>query len=95
MVVVVGWLVLIFCFVFVFGCFNVEGSRPEWCISGMIYSRDAPFWSGTLVIFHYCCLSLYVCVCFLFMVWVLFALLLFFMVIIVVAVAITLFIFWP
>ena len=25
-----------------------EGSRPEWCISSMIYSGDAPFWSGTL-----------------------------------------------
>ena len=22
-----------------------EGSRPEWCISSMIYSRDTPFWS--------------------------------------------------
>ena len=27
---------------------NIEGSRPEWCISSMIYSRDTPFWSGTL-----------------------------------------------
>ena len=26
----------------------IEGSRPEWCISSMIYSRDTPFWSGTL-----------------------------------------------
>ena len=25
-----------------------EGSRPEWRISSMIYSRDTPFWSGTL-----------------------------------------------
>ena len=25
-----------------------EGSRPEWCISSMLYSRDTPFWSGTL-----------------------------------------------
>ena len=25
-----------------------EGSRPQWCISSMIYSTDAPFWSGTL-----------------------------------------------
>ena len=25
-----------------------EGSRPEWCISSMIYSRDTPFWPGTL-----------------------------------------------
>ena len=27
---------------------HFEGSRPEWCISSMIYSRDTPFWSGTL-----------------------------------------------
>ena len=27
----------------------VEGSQPEWCISSMIYSRDTPFWSETLV----------------------------------------------
>ena len=26
-----------------------EGSRPEWCISSVIYSRDTPFWYGTLV----------------------------------------------
>ena len=25
-----------------------NGSQPEWCISSMIYSRDTPFWSGTL-----------------------------------------------
>ena len=25
-----------------------EGSRPEWCFSSMIYSRDTPFWSETL-----------------------------------------------
>ena len=25
-----------------------EGSQPEWSISSMIYSRDTPFWSGTL-----------------------------------------------
>ena len=30
-----------------------EGSRPEWCISSMIYSRDTPFWSGTLDLFLY------------------------------------------
>ena len=24
---------------------HIEGSRPEWCISSMIYSRDTPFWS--------------------------------------------------
>ena len=22
------------------------GSRQEWCVSSMIYSRDTPFWSG-------------------------------------------------
>ena len=27
---------------------NIEGSRPEWCISSMMYSRDTPFWSKTL-----------------------------------------------
>ena len=27
---------------------HIEGSRPKWCISSMIYSRDTPFWSGTL-----------------------------------------------
>ena len=27
---------------------NFKGSRPEWCISSMIYSRDIPFWSETL-----------------------------------------------
>ena len=26
----------------------IEGSRPEWCISNMIYSRDTPFWLETL-----------------------------------------------
>ena len=26
----------------------IEGPRPEWDISSMIYSRDTPFWSGTL-----------------------------------------------
>ena len=25
-----------------------EDSGPEWCISSMLYSRDIPFWSGTL-----------------------------------------------
>ena len=25
-----------------------RGSRPEWCISSMIYCRDTPFWSETL-----------------------------------------------
>ena len=28
--------------------YNFEGSQPEWCISSMIYSRDTPFWPGTL-----------------------------------------------
>ena len=28
--------------------FHIEGSRPEWCISSMIYSRDTPFCSETL-----------------------------------------------
>ena len=27
---------------------NIEGSRLEWCISGMIYSGYTPFWSETL-----------------------------------------------
>ena len=27
---------------------HIEGSRPEWCISNMIYSRDRPFWLETL-----------------------------------------------
>ena len=27
---------------------NIEGFRSEWCISSMIYSRDTPFWLGTL-----------------------------------------------
>ena len=31
----------------------VEGSRPEWCISSMIYSGDTPFWSETLDV--HCC----------------------------------------
>ena len=30
---------------------TLEGSRPEWCISGMIYSRDTPFWSETFDIY--------------------------------------------
>ena len=32
----------------IFSGYNIEGSQPEWCISSMIYSRDTPFWSGTL-----------------------------------------------
>ena len=31
----------------------IECSRPEWCVSSMIYSRDTPFWLETLDI----CLS--------------------------------------
>ena len=34
-------------------CKHIEGSRPEWCISNMIYSRDIPFWYGTLHIVSY------------------------------------------
>ena len=33
------------------GRVQIEGSQPEWCISSMIYSRDAPFWSGALKIY--------------------------------------------
>ena len=32
-------------------CFSnehTEGSRPEWCISSKMYSRDTPFWLETL-----------------------------------------------
>ena len=28
---------------------DIESSRPEWCISSMIYSRDTRFWSETIV----------------------------------------------
>ena len=34
-----GWRIIVL---------DIEGSRPEWCISSMIYSRDTPFWWGTL-----------------------------------------------
>ena len=27
---------------------QTEGSEPEWLISSFLYSRDIPFWSGTL-----------------------------------------------
>ena len=40
-----------------------EGSRPEWCISSMIYSRDVPFWSGTLNFFFLFSFSLAVVTC--------------------------------
>ena len=26
----------------------IKGSRPEWCISSLIYSKDTPFWLETL-----------------------------------------------
>ena len=37
-------------FILVLGALRIyiEGSRPEWCISSMIYSGDTPFWSETL-----------------------------------------------
>ena len=31
-----------------FGFEKFEGSRPEWCISSMMYSKNIPFWSETL-----------------------------------------------
>ena len=44
--VVIQTTLVLFCF------FNLsdhfEGSRPERCISSMIYSGDAPLWSETL-----------------------------------------------
>ena len=40
---------------------HFEGFRPEWCISSMIYSRDTPFWSGTLNLF--CCMHSKVTFC--------------------------------
>ena len=30
------------------GTLNIEGSRPEWCISTIYHAWDTPFWSGTL-----------------------------------------------
>ena len=41
----------VFVCVCVFEAVDIEGSRPEWCISSMIYSRDVPFWSETLDMF--------------------------------------------
>ena len=37
---------------------NIEGFRPEWCISTIYQARDTPFWLGTLDIQHWavCCL---------------------------------------
>ena len=29
---------------------KIEGSRPEWCISSMVYSGNTPFWLETLEI---------------------------------------------
>ena len=44
------------------GFYNyIEGSRPEWCISGMIYSRNTPFWSGILDMYFCIVLILFVC----------------------------------
>ena len=40
-----------------FSQLHFEGSRPEWCISSMRYSRDTPFWSETLFcwsVAYYC-----------------------------------------
>ena len=34
------------------GGMKFEGSRPAWCISSKIYSRDTPFWSGTLEVWE-------------------------------------------
>ena len=33
---------------------HIEGSRPDWCISRMIYSGDTPFWPGTLDMQWHC-----------------------------------------
>ena len=33
-------------------CYNIKGSRPEWCISIIYHAWDTPFWSGTLDIFY-------------------------------------------
>ena len=41
-IVVVQW--------YIFSAHKIEGSRPEWCISCMIYGRDTSFWSGTFEI---------------------------------------------
>ena len=30
---------------------NIEGSRPEWCISSMKYSRHTPFWAEALELY--------------------------------------------
>ena len=43
-------------------CVNIKGSRPEWCISSMIYSGDTPFWSETLDYVMMKC-SLLLCLC--------------------------------
>ena len=36
------------CTTFLFSMTYIEGSQAKWCISSMIYSRDIPFWSGTV-----------------------------------------------
>ena len=52
----VGFLFLLLLFFFlsfcklVFFLVHFEGSRPEWGISSMMYSRDTPFWLETLEI---------------------------------------------
>ena len=35
-------------FFFFFFNYNIEGSRPEWCISPIYHAWDTPFWLGTL-----------------------------------------------
>ena len=42
-----------------YGHSHIEGSRPEWCITSMIYSGDTPFWLETLdmqitLLLHFC-----------------------------------------
>ena len=40
---------------------HIESSRPEWCISCMLHSRDTPFWLGTLNICA--CMCVRACAC--------------------------------
>ena len=49
LVVVVVVVVVFFC-----SLSYIESSRPEWCISSMMYSRDTPFWSETHVTYCQC-----------------------------------------
>ena len=48
-----------------FSYLSFEGSRPEWCISSMIYSGDAPFWSEafSLFLFLFFVSILFFCFC--------------------------------